>query len=477
MSQFETSILKLIAPAIAIAGLLVIAAVVMIRRLIARDWRALSLKIDDPLALILFTIVAALLRVARLGRPMGSDESATFLYYASKPLIVGLTVYGSPNNHLLHTALMHGSMRLFGDAEWALRLPALIAGIAIVPLSYIASRAIAGRGALLASAMAAAWPALIDYSTDARGYTLLCCFVLVCAVTMAEVRRSGNAAAGAIFAVSAALGFFTIPVMIYPFVMLVVWGKKRALPGAAAAIVLALFLYTPALLVSGFASLTQNPYVRALPLNSFTGEALSYVITAHHHLFVAVPVIVQILIAIGFIVAMKSHDLAMLWVGFIAVIVLVAIQRVLPFPRVWLPFVVLMMITAAASWPWRDRSEAWIAAAMTVVLAMTGMTVSRARETGELRAIGQIVRELNLRARKGDPVLALPPSEMPLAFYCPRVEVLHPDLGARRIFVVENRDYGQSLERTLAYFHMDRGRFTIVRLRDFGSAALYEMRK
>jgi hypothetical protein len=90
-----------------------------------------------------------------------------------------------------------------------------------------------------------------------------------------------------------------------------------------------------------------------------------------------------------------------------------------------------------------------------------------------------ITRELKRRSRPGDVVLALPPSEMPLAFYAPRygvpAEILRPDVrGARRIFVIENRDYGQSLEKTLRYFQLVPR--AVRKDRDFGSAALYEVR-
>jgi hypothetical protein len=149
---------------------------------------------------------------------------------------------------------------------------------------------------------------------------------------------------------------------------------------------------------------------------------------------------------------------------------------VLPFPRVWLPFVVLMFITAAAAWPW-SRTEPAVAAAVVVALAISGFTTERVRETGELRAVREITRELNRRAQKGDPVLATPPSEMPIAFYCSRVEVLNPDLSRTRLFVIENHDYGQTLPRTLAFFRIDPRRYAIRRVRDFGSSALYELRR
>src|SRR5207237_2490263 len=122
----------------------------------------------------------------------------------------------------------------------------------------------------------------------------------------------------------------------------------------------------------------------------------------------------QIVLAIGFL--WSAAPRRRFWLGLAVVMIVIAIQRVLPFPRVWLPFLILAFITAAASWRW-PKSEPIIAAAIVVALVISGYTTERLRETGELRAVREIARELNLRARPGDPVLALQPSEMPLAFY------------------------------------------------------------
>src|ERR1700682_4352124 len=159
----------------------------------------------------LLSLAAAIVRLPMLSRPMGTDESASFIYYASHPLWVPVTIYGSPNNHILHSLLMHIALTLFGSAEWALRLAAFLAGIAIIPLTYAAARALGDRGALLAASLAAAAPTLADYSTNARGYTLLCCCVLICTIAMARILRDGKGEI--VFAISAALGFYTVPVM------------------------------------------------------------------------------------------------------------------------------------------------------------------------------------------------------------------------------------------------------------------------
>src|SRR5712691_1415070 len=238
---------------------------------------------------------------------MGSDESASWLYYASKPLVIGFTIYGSPNNHPLHTVLMHISGALFGEAEWALRMPAFIAGVAMIPLTYFFARAIRERGALLAAALTATWPALVDYSTNGRGYTMLCCFTLIAAASMVELARSGNTTAALIFALAAALGFFTVPVMLYPFVALLVWGmsrsahRRRIAIAAAGAIGLILLFYLPMLIVSGAHALLANPYVQPLSFGAFIRALPAYAVSVWSSMTAGLPIIIPIMIVVCFI--------------------------------------------------------------------------------------------------------------------------------------------------------------------------------
>jgi 4-amino-4-deoxy-L-arabinose transferase-like glycosyltransferase len=436
------------------------------------------------ITLVFLTLLGALVRILELQRPMGSDESASWIYYASKPMVIGLTIYGSPNNHPLHTVLMHISGALFGDAEWALRLPALIAGVLMIPLTYVVGRAIDERGALIAAALTATWPALIDYSTDGRGYTLLCCFTLIAAASMVELARSGNTTAAMIFALAAALGFFTVPVMLYPFVALLVWGmsrsayRKRIAIAAAGAIGLTILFYLPMLMVSGPHALLANPYVQPLPLGAFIRALPSYAVSVWSSMTAGLPIIIPIMIAVGFIGAVTRLRVAQAILPALTVAILLLLQRVLPFPRVWLPFLPLVFVIACA-WSWTPRAELALSIVAAIALSILAIGKPRLRDTGELRAVHAITRELKRRSRAGDVVLALPPSEMPLAFYAARdgvpAEILRPDLRhARRIFVIENRDYGQSLEKTLRYFQLVPR--AVRKDRDFGSAALYEVR-
>src|SRR6476659_711317 len=90
--------------------------------------------------LILFVIAGTVLRVSLLTRGIHHDEAWTFLHYARVPIRVGLSTYSAPNNHLFNTLLVHLSTLIFGNAPWALRLPALIVGALLIPATYLLAR-------------------------------------------------------------------------------------------------------------------------------------------------------------------------------------------------------------------------------------------------------------------------------------------------------------------------------------------------
>jgi hypothetical protein len=290
----------------------------------------------------------------------------------------------------------------------------------------------------------------------------------------------------ATFIISASLGFFAIPVMVYPFAALLLWSgwRRRTTICAVATIALTAVLYAPALAVSGVSAIAANGYLQPLPFSEFLHALPSYAASVWRAVFVAMPLVLQILLAAGVAIGLwRASEAGERRVAIVAVssvlliFTIIAAQRLLPFPRVWLPFIPIAAIFAAEAIP--ARMERWIAAAAILALGTSSLTTPRARETGELRGVYEIVRELRLRARPGDPVFALPPSEMPLAFYVERmrvpVEVRFPDPRAPRSFAIVNRAYGQTLGGVLGEFKVDPRRVRVRRLRDFGASALYEL--
>src|SRR5207302_7320619 len=137
------------------------------------------------------TLLAVAVRIPFLSQPMRYDEALTFNEFASRPLYYGLSFYPDPNNHLLNTLLMHGAFAVLGNQPWILRLPACLAGVLLAPATYTLARLLFGSGAAVLSAtLVAVSSYLVEYSTNARGYTLQALsFVVLLALVIVAVRR------------------------------------------------------------------------------------------------------------------------------------------------------------------------------------------------------------------------------------------------------------------------------------------------
>ncbi|MBA2446829.1 MAG: glycosyltransferase family 39 protein, partial [Chloroflexi bacterium] len=118
------------------------------------------------------TALAAVLRVYHLGADLWLDEITTVLAYRDVSAFHVLTAYTSSNNHLLNTLLIKLMVGLAGPAEWAVRLPAVVFGIACIPALYGLSRLALGRreSVLVAFLLAVSYHHVF-FSQNARGYS------------------------------------------------------------------------------------------------------------------------------------------------------------------------------------------------------------------------------------------------------------------------------------------------------------------
>ena len=177
-------------------------------------------------------------------------------------------------------------MKLFGDSPRAVRLPALLAGLALIPATYRMVRRLADpRAAVLAAALVAASEPLVSFSVNGRGYTLLCLVTVLLVTTASRIRDGGKPVDWVAFAVLPAIGYFTIPVMLYPHCGVTLWlllgratGRTRGprLDRLAIALlssfVLTLVLYGPTLLRVGVESVVMNQFVRPRPRAEVVSE-------------------------------------------------------------------------------------------------------------------------------------------------------------------------------------------------------------
>lgn len=126
-------------------------------------------------ALVAITVIAAVIRIITIDNQSFWQDEALTAYEAHLPFGAMLsTVAHVETTPPLYFVLVWCWAHLFGTSEIALRSISTIAGVAVVPIAYIAGRELISRWTgLLAAAFVALNPFLIWYSQEARSYMLL----------------------------------------------------------------------------------------------------------------------------------------------------------------------------------------------------------------------------------------------------------------------------------------------------------------
>jgi uncharacterized membrane protein len=344
---------------------------------------ARGLLASGGLALLFILLTAIALRLAFLNQPMRFDEAFTFLRFASRPLFEGLTTYTEPNNHLFHTLLVHISTSIFGDQPWAIRLPALLAGIALVPITYWVTRIYYNASAaLLAAGLVATSSVLIEFSTNARGYTLVCCFFLLLlglAFSLIFSPRPEGEGPGVrglyyrtwlLFALLGALGIYTVPTMLYPLGVVTTWlilsiiveysgsQRRRLLAYTVGSLclcaIITVLLYLPVIVVSGANSLLDNRYVQPVPREYFPLQLRALVERIVYLWHRDLPAPVPWLLLVGALLSLVMHHrltryaVPLLLAAVLFLVPALLIRPIVGFPRTWLFLLPLYLMSASA---------------------------------------------------------------------------------------------------------------------------------
>lgn len=131
-------------------------------------------------ALVVVTLLGLALRLVRLDADLWLDEITPIARYRGFTPLEVVATYLSSNNHLLNTLLVKITTAAFGEQEWAVRLPALLFGVATIPVLYWVARSAATRLASLGAALLLATSYHhVFFSQNARGYTAYLCLSLL----------------------------------------------------------------------------------------------------------------------------------------------------------------------------------------------------------------------------------------------------------------------------------------------------------
>jgi hypothetical protein len=458
-------------------------------------------------SLALIVVIAVGVRVAFVDVPMRYDEATTYNNFVSKPLHVALANYATPNNHLLHTLLAKASSALLGNEPWTIRLPALVAGATLVPATYALGRVLYGRtAALLAAALVAASSTLVEYSANARGYTIVALLTVAAFLAAARALERDSVGAWALVVVAGALGLYAVPVMIYPlggaFVWLFASGWLAGRPlrplvvrlgaSALAVTVLTLVLYAPVYAASGVHSVTSNEFVEPQSWRTLVELLPEHAWETLESWTRDLPLVASVLLAVGLVgglvVAPSTSPFRV--PPLVAVLAwalpVLALQRVVPFTRVWLFLLPLVAVTAAGFYGWlleRRPTLARAGAPLAAVVALgaalaivSADSVRESRETGALLDAPAVAAYLADLVRPEDRILATG-SDTILEYYLERDGVdarrlLYTDEPRPRTFVVVNVLGGQSVEELLG--QLGRGELGPPRLmKSYPSALVY----
>lgn len=470
-------------------------------------------------SIFIIIIISIIVRVFFLSQPMKDDEAFTFIHYASRPLSVGLTLYDFPNNHIFHTMLVHISTRIWGNDPWAIRMPALLAGVFLVVATYGMTRIFFNKhAALITAALIASSNRFIVFSTNARGYTMIYLIFIVLFILATYFFKKNKTSGTLFFIILSALGFYTIPAMLYPFGIVVMWIfltalvqpdktiQKFALNELALSLVLVIsitfFLYIPVIIANDLLSIMTNPSVGAKTWSAFIEILPISLKVTWNHWNIDIPVWLRIILIIGFIISLIYHkrlskfQIPILLSIIIVMIPLLMIQRIVTYTRIWL-FLLPIYFTLASSGivfflksiPRKTFKGYGLIFNILIVFLSCYLcfniihtkTVYYSDVTGSLRDAENISLFLKDRIQSDDCVIATSPSYNPLQYYFQlhgiSTNYLKKDfISCNRIIIVVNETNNQNLENILNEKGIPRERLSIPKnIMECESATLYEM--
>lgn len=456
------------------------------RRDLRRAWTRITARtsIAHTRLVLLLVLFGSVLRIVRLQGPVSYDEALTWTYYASRSVGFVLSNYTFPSNHVLHSLLVKCSTALFGVHLWSLRLPALLAGIAVMPLFYAFVRAMFNRYiALLALALVAAAGPLVEYSALARGYSLTWLFLVCALLAGRHFVKKDNTVSLMLVAVSCALGLWTVPSAVCGVVMAYVWLvlylavtyrstlRRRMLRLGGSLLLcaaLAVLLYAPLIAAHGLSHLFHHPALveRTWKRSMESEQDQVFALWAYFNDTAATWISVAGIFAVVYAAYTSSKYRLLLFALLLGAVPFVLAQGGVAPPPTWTYALLMLHLGSAIAVFYllkvlQDRVHEGFTkrrrtavAAIVLAAGMSWLGVTAPQEEPErFPEAGSAALWLKDHVRPGDRVWAEFPWEAPLAFHlaCARMEVDMdgPPGPGGRAFVIVGPGSGQTLQMVL----------------------------
>ena len=333
--------------------------------IVAQGWLTIA-------ALCGIMFVASVVRLENLDIPLGHDEAYMYSAFASRSLWHIVSDYHLPNNHVLLSIIMKLTTGLLGNHVWTLRLPTIIAGVFMVPAAYFfAKRFYSKETAILSSILVAVFPTLVQYSVLARGYVIIGLITLLLFTLADYVRVQKNRFAWSLIVILSALGFYTIPIMLFPFGALYIWlfasclledtrsydskwdFLKYWLGSGIGAALITIILYTP-IIIYNYDRFFGNGFIAPLEWVIFPITIWTRLRNTWSEWTASIPLWMTLLGVLGFLVSLVFHKrfsrqkfppqiAFIIWI-----VTLLLVKRPDMLPRFWLFLTAPLLIWSAA---------------------------------------------------------------------------------------------------------------------------------
>jgi hypothetical protein len=438
-----------------------------------------------------------------LSEPMRGDEAFTFLNYANDNL-ASLFNYSDPNNHVLNTLLIKVATFFFQASPASIRFPAFLAGVLAIVIGFYAARTLENdkNAGVLTATTLAVFPYLILFSTNARGYSLILLFTLLLALSGLAFVNSLSKTHIFLMALWVALGMLAIPVMILPVTGIFLWVvcllflKKYplnvilsgfVLPFGILSGVFTAAFYVPVIAANGIWAVIANKFVQPE-----TWERLAPQITPHiqqsfaelsRDIHPVVLLLMAALAVLGMVQAARQRNWAILLLlpcSLLGACLVLSVQRVIPYPRIWIYFIPLVLLVADAGlvfilrkFSQRMQQSANIAIILIglffAVNLMTQQTISAYPDGNSFPEAPIAVEYLKPIIKSEDSLRVSPNAQWSVYFYLWYDKVVQPRLEHNaangRLFFINKKSRGPLSDEAAQRFNL---------LFEMGNMAIYQ---
>lgn len=408
------------------------------------------------IALACITALALVLRLIGIGSDLWLDEVAPVNQYRLLSALDVLTTYTSANNHVLNTLLVKFSTWLAGESEWVIRTPAVLFGVATVPLTYWVTRVAATRvESLCVALLMAVSYHHVFFSQNARGYSSYLFFSLLGTGLLLRGLDAGRPGRWGAYVACMVLDFAALLHAFFVFAghILVtgVWLRVRATRGRpadpstirllvvfAVCGLLGVALYTP-MAMQALATLrtTYSSPASGMPVTStaFRADFVRGLVEGFGPgLLIAAPFVIAI-VAYGFVILVRRNwALAMALVSPLMVLVaLIVVKNLTASPRFFLLgiptafislvfgiFAIARRLVPSARAASRSMRAVSVATAVVSLGALASLATLRAYYATPKQSYRAAVAYLQQVRRPGELIILIQNAEEGFRFYASR---------------------------------------------------------